>query len=104
MGLDLQRLKHRLQAYRWYRPLHLAYTGWRARHGGLPRWPDLLRDDWDRWREILAHSAAADARVLVATGAGGHLPSMTMESLLCIGLNLRGARSEMLLCDEALPA
>ncbi|MCW5622449.1 MAG: capsule biosynthesis protein [Burkholderiales bacterium] len=40
----------------------------------------------------------------MATGAGGHLPSMTMESLLCVGLTMRGARSEMLLCDEALPA
>ena len=95
--MDRQRLKHSLQRYRWYRPLHLAYTGWRARQNGLPRWDEHLQHDRQRWNALLAHSASANRRVLIATGAGGHLPSVTLESLLAVALTLRQTRVDMLL-------
>ena len=102
--MDRQRLKHSLQRFRWYRPLHLAYTGWRARQHGLPRWDEHLQHDRERWNVLLANSASANRRVLIATGAGGHLPSVTLESLLAVALTLRQTRVDMLLCDAALPA
>jgi len=102
--VDRQRLKHSLQRYRWYRPLHLAYTGWRARQLGLPRWEEYLQHDRERWKALLADSAGATRRVLIATGAGGHLPSVTLESLLAVALTMRQTQVDMLLCDAALPA
>jgi hypothetical protein len=98
----MQRIKHQLQRWRWYRPIHLAYTEWRARHRGLPDWPSLLGrqvEDDSRPRQVGERD-----RVLVATGAGGHLPSMTIESLLGVALSQRGAAVDFLLCDAAVPA
>jgi len=102
--LDRQLIKYRLQSFGWYRPIHLAYTSWRARHGGLPNWQGLVAAEPELWRQALAECAGSRKRVLIATGAGGHLPSMTMESLLAVALTLRGVATEVLLCDAALPA
>lgn len=101
---DFRRLKYHLQRSMWYRVLHLAYTGWRARHWGLPNWAMLLKKDASTW--ALARNKVADnrERVLIATGTGGHLPSMTMESFLGVALTLRGSAVDFLLCDHALPA
>lgn len=100
----MQRIKYQLQRWSWYRPLHLAITEWRARHGGLPKWPSLLRKDRAPWGRLQEKSAAGREKVLIATGAGGHLPSMTMESFLGVALTTRGASVDFLLCDAALPA
>lgn len=102
--VDLQGIKYRLQQYRWYRPLHLAYSGWRAYHGGLPDWAELLNKSPSTWQA--AHRSLPDdpERVLIATGTGGHLPSLTLESLLGVALSLRGTPVDFLLCDGALPA
>jgi hypothetical protein len=43
-------------------------------------------------------------RILIATGTAGHLPSMTMESLLGVALFVRGAAVDYLLCDGLLTA
>lgn len=99
---DLQRIKYRLQRWRWYRFFHLAYTGWRARHEGLPDWASLSK--YDSWRDALNTPADSLERVLIATGTAGHLPSMTLESLLGVALSVRGAAVDFLLCDGALPA
>ncbi len=104
IGSDLQSVKHWLQRWPWYRPIHLAYTAWRARHGGLPDWVNLLGHDLQTWQRTLGESTDRPERILVATGTAGHLPSMVMESLVGVALSLRGAGVDFLLCDGALPA
>lgn len=103
-NFNFQDIKHRLQRWRWYRSLHLAYTGWRAQHGGLPDWGWLLKSANSTWSESVHHSAGHPERILIATGAGGHLPSMTLESLLGVALTQRNAGVDFLLCDGVLPA
>ncbi len=102
--IDLQGIKYRLQQYRWYRPLHIAYTGWRAYHRGLPDWAGLLNKGCATWQAALQNLPDDPKRILIATGTAGHLPSMTLESLLGVALPLRGAAVDFLLCDGALPA
>jgi len=98
----LSRIRDRLSRHGWYRRFHLAYVRWRARHGGLP--------DWAAWQpqaglELVRPPLIDGAkRVLVATGTAGHLPSMTMESLLGMALAIRDASIDFLICDAALPA
>jgi hypothetical protein len=101
---NLQNIKHWLKRWSWYRPFHLAYTGWRASHGGLPDWVLLLKHNRSRWKYIQEKQSTSRERILVATGTGGHLPSMTVESLLGVALSSRGAGVDFLLCDGALPA
>lgn len=101
---DLQTIKYWLQRRRWYRPFHLAYTGWRARHGGLPDWKALLRRDRVAWRKAQDSLDGSPERILIATGTAGHLPSVTLESLLGVALVVRGGAVDFLLCDGALPA
>ena len=84
--------------------LHLAYVGWRARCGGLPDWTPLLGQDSLLWRRTSEAADDRTVRVLIATGTAGHLPSMTLESLLGVALSLRGCAIDFLLCDGALPA
>ncbi len=94
-----RRVRRALRHSGLYRRLHLAYTGWRARHGGLPDWPALLGSTASP-KPVPPHPK----RVLVATGAGGHLPSTTIESLVAQALTARGHRADVLLCDGVLPA
>jgi hypothetical protein len=51
-----------------------------------------------------AKTQAAGQRVLIATSTGGNLPMSLMEATLGVGLTLRGAQVDYLLCDAALPA
>lgn len=101
---DIRTLKYRLRRWTWYRAAHLAYTAWRARHSGLPAWRKLLRKDASTWASARDKAAGNRERVLVATGTAGHLPSMTVESLLGVALTLRDCAVDFLLCDRALPA
>lgn len=74
----------------------------RARHGGLPQWPALIGPDE---LPLALQNLDDDAtKVLVATGTGGHLPSITIESLLGVAVSQRGAEVDFLLCDGSLPA
>lgn len=103
-GANLQTFRNQLKQWGWYRPLHLAYKGWQASFRGLPDWATLLKKNHSSWRNALRHSGKSPERVLIATGTGGHLPSLTLESLLGVALSLRGAAVDFLLCDGALPA
>lgn len=84
------------------RALRLARLGWIARHGGHPDWRSLIGADWPAWDA--AKSAASGAKVLIATGIGGHLGLAGLDSTLGVALTLAGARVGYLLCDETLPA
>ena len=44
------------------------------------------------------------SRVLIATVGGGQTVASNIESMLAIALGLRGCRSDVLLCDGAMPA
>lgn len=68
-----------------------------------PRWPDLLGADYDAFRARVAALPADAPRVLLAPSVG-HPTMTTLDSLLAVALTLRGARVDVLLCDEALPA
>lgn len=68
-----------------------------------PDWPQLLAKDWSRWEEAIK-TATGGPRILIATDVGGHLPVVTLDSLLAVALTLRGAEVHLLLCDQALPA
>lgn len=103
-NFTFQDIKHRLQRWQWYRSLHLAYTGWRAQHGGLPDWEGLLKSEKSTWRDSIFHSVECPGRILIATGTGGHLPSLTLESLLGVALTQRNTGVDFLLCDGVLPA
>lgn len=102
--LNFRDIKHWLQRWCWYRPFHLAFTGWRAGHGGLPDWKLLLKRSQSQWQRIQEKQSSSRERILVATGTAGHLPSMTVESLLGVALSIRGVGVDFLLCDGALPA
>lgn len=101
---NLQNIKHWLKRWSLYRHFHLAYTGWRASHGGLPDWVLLLKHNRSQWKYVQEKQSTSRERILVATGTAGHLPSMTVESLLGVALSGRGAAVDFLLCDGALPA
>ena len=89
-----------LRRWRMFRALRLAHRYWRARHGGLPDWSGLLPATASGNDGMPANGK----RVLIATGTAGHLPSMMMESYLAVVLGQRGAETEFLICDGALPA
>lgn len=66
-------------------------------------WREILGVDFGQWRGLLEAIPANAPKVLLAPAAGG--PGLvTLDSLLAVALTLRGARVEVLLCDEALPA
>ena len=68
-----------------------------------PRWAEMLGDDHARLRDRAASLPPNAPRVLLAPSVGQ--PAMTnLESLLAASLTLRGARVDVLLCDEVLPA
>ena len=99
----MQGLAKKIRHTALYRALHLRYTGWRARLFGLPDWKRIL----SRANSDGAPPSRTDGgprRVLIATGTAGHLPSMTLESLLGVTLSRRQAEVEFLLCDGSLPA
>lgn len=71
--------------------------------GVPPRpWRELLsgRDDWAAAKA----SAKGGKRVLLATSLGGYENGVLLESILAAALTMRGAETDLLLCDAALPA
>ncbi len=100
----LQGIKYWLQRWRWYRHLNLAYANWRNCHGGLPDWVFFQKHIRFQSQHIQKKHGESRERILVATGTAGHLPSMTLESLLGVSLSLRGVAVDYFLCDGQLPA
>lgn len=68
-----------------------------------PRWPELLGDDYPAFLARVAALPADAPRVLLAPSVG-HPTMTTLDSVLAVALTLRGARVDVLLCDEVLPA
>ena len=72
-------------------------------HVDHARWRDLLGDDFPEFERRLA-SIPVDAPRVLLVPSTGHPTFTTLDSLLTVALTLRGARVDVLLCDEALPA
>lgn len=68
-----------------------------------PTWSNVLKKGWDLW-ESAVKTTDNHKLILLATGVGGHIPVVTLDSLLAAALTLRGAKVNVLLCDQALPA
>src|SRR3972149_4367321 len=66
-------------------------------------WDSLLRKDNPLWNQSRS-SGEGGPRVLMATSLGGYNQGAILESLLSVALTLRGARVDLLLCDEFLPS
>ena len=67
------------------------------------KWPELLGADFAEFRRRLAALPADAPRVLLVPSTG-HPTFTTLDSVMAVALTLRGARVDVLLCDEALPA
>src|SRR5438105_4828200 len=67
------------------------------------KWPALLGADFPEFRKRLAMLPMSAPRALLVPSTG-HPTFTTLDSLLAVALTLRGARVDVLLCDEALPA
>src|SRR5919109_5125445 len=66
-------------------------------------WRQILGTDFEQWSRIRDAVPADAPRVLLAPTVA--TPGIvTLDSLLAIALTLRGARVDVLLCDEILPA
>lgn len=70
----------------------------------LPNWAELLRSDRSDWDTRRAE--ASGPKILVATTVGGGTAAAmsAVESLLAVALTWRGARVDIVLCDQQLPA
>ncbi len=66
-----------------------------------PDWGDTLGTDL-LWKNNFLPSSGKP-KILIAN-VGGHSEAATLESLLAVALTLRGARVDVMLCDEVLPA
>ena len=66
-------------------------------------WDSLLQKDNLLWNQSRS-SGEGGPRVLMATSLGGYNQGAILESLLSVALTLRGARVDLLLCDEFLPS
>lgn len=93
-----------LEGRTWFRPFHSFYVGIRARLTGHPKWRKLFGTSISNYVNYLFIAKKSPRKILIATSVGGHLPSMTLESMLGVALCNRGVESEYLLCDGILPA
>ena len=66
-------------------------------------WSDVLKREKSTW-ERARRDARSGPRVLIAPGAGGFHVGVLLESAMAVGLTLRGARTDILLCDSLLPS
>lgn len=69
----------------------------------LPDWHSIISSDRDLWNKSVKR-ARSGPRVLIGTAIGGHSQFTVVESALAVALTLRGAGTDILLCDRALPA
>lgn len=63
---------------------------------GLPNWEKLLKNT--KQKKILKNPK----KILIATLSGGHKVASSIESMLGVTLNLKGAKVSYLLCDQFL--
>lgn len=73
----------------------------RARGIGHNHWT-LSADDAERL--AAARQTEDGPRILIATSTGLHFGASRMDQVLAVALTMRGAKVDVLLCDEALPA
>jgi hypothetical protein len=66
-------------------------------------WSNLLDCKASLWNAA-QQLAQTGPRVLIATSLGGYDQGVALETVLAVALTLRGARVDILLCDEFLPA
>lgn len=64
----------------------------------------ILEASGGRWSSAKQAAASGGPRVLIATTMGSFQHALVVESLVALGLTLRGASVDFLLCDQALPA
>lgn len=69
----------------------------------IPNWPEIFHNKLDDWYAYV-EKAKNGPRVLMATCTGGNSTMTPLESMIAVGLTLRGAKVEFLLCDKVLPA
>ncbi len=65
-------------------------------------WYDIMKNETELWNRSKQIGNKGQS-VLVATGTGCFDHAVHLESSLAVALTLRGARVEILLCDEFLP-
>jgi len=75
----------------------------KAANGAIPDWPVILGGEYSTVSERIRANASGP-KVLIGTSVGGHWAGTSVESLLAVGLALRGAEPQVLLCDRVLPA
>lgn len=68
-----------------------------------PSWPTLFKESLNKWESIRSQTKNGP-KILLATGVGGHVAVVTLDSYLAVALSLRGANVHFLLCDKCLPA
>src|SRR5690606_24306989 len=91
----------RALAYPPFRQLRRSRLQRRANGVGHLDWAFAAEDE-ARWKAALA--AADGKRILIATSTGLHFGASRMDQVLAVALTTRGAKVDVLLCDEALPA
>lgn len=69
----------------------------------IPKWSEIFHNKMDVWKTHV-ENAENGPRVLMATCTGGNSTMTPLEALIAVGLTLRGAKVEFLLCDKVLPA
>ena len=85
------------------RQLKLFKKWYGSRTDGHPDWSKLLSRDSEIWNAALINSKQGP-KILIATSVGQYFSGTTLESVLSVGLLLRGAEIHVLLCDSFLPA
>ena len=69
---------------------------------GLPDWQSIIATNRALW-DSAVRRAETGPRVLLATAIGGHPQFTVVESAIAAALTLRGAKVDILLCDEGMP-
>lgn len=70
--------------------------------GSMDNLLQVIAHNWTNWCRAL--DRAQGKRILIATSMANYNHASVVERALAVALTLRGARVEMLLCDQALPA
>ena len=71
----------------------------------FPKFSFLLNKSLPNWKKILNGiplNKKKNKRILIATLSGGHKVASTIDSLVGVGLSLKGANISYLLCDQFL--
>lgn len=83
--------------------VRLAQRRYYASHGHFPDLTPMLGGDRDEWRRTVEASRDKPV-VLIPTSIGSMHGAIYLETVLAMGLALRGMRPVVMLCDGVLPA